>query len=117
MLARLDAIDVVFQMAVRGEQIEPAVEVVVPEEQAELRAPAASSGPRPVEIASSMNCISLAVGDVQGGHLVGEVADGDAQRLVVAEPRGVDAHRPAGVAVHVEGDARTRRSPETCRRR
>ena len=52
-----------------------------------------------------MNCMSLAVGDVEGRHFVGEVADGDAERVVVAEAGDVDAHRAAGVAVHVERDA------------
>ena len=53
---------------------------------------------------------------VQRRHLVGEVADRDAERAVVAEIGRVDAHRAAAVAVGVEGDAGARTDfLEACR--
>ena len=63
-----------FEMAVGGEHVEAAIEVVVEEEDAELqRQPA--GGPMPSVMASSVKSNGPGLRDVERGHLVGEVAD------------------------------------------
>src|SRR5207248_1781290 len=42
---------------------------------------------------------------VKGGHFIGEIADGNSQRVVLLKPAGIDAHGAAGAPVVVEGDA------------
>ena len=92
-------------MAVGREQVEPAVEVVVEEEEAELQR-RLRRRPQAVEVGQvgELEARRL-VADVEGGHLVGEVADGQAEPLVVAEAGPVDAHAAAGRARLVERDA------------
>ena len=93
-------------MAVGREQVEPAVEVVVEEEEAELERRLRRSA-QTVEVGQvgELEARRL-VGDVEGGHLVGEVADGQPQSFVVEEAGPVAAHAPARRARLVERDAR-----------
>ena len=92
-------------MTVGRDEIEPAVEVVVEKQHAERqRAPARGPDAGDDRLVGKLQRRLLR--DVQRRHLVGEVADRDAQRAVVAEIGRVDAHRAAAVAVRVERDAR-----------
>ena len=97
-LAGLDLGDLGLEVAVGREQVEPAVEVVVEEEQAELQR-RLGRGTEAVEVGQvgELEARRL-VGDVEGGHLVGEVADGQAERAVVLEVGPVDAHRRRGAS-------------------
>ncbi len=80
------------------QQVEPAVEVVVEEEDAELeRQPARradAGGDRLVGVERG-----VALRHVERRHLVGEVADRERQLVVVAVVGAVDAHGAGGVAV------------------
>ena len=93
-------------MAVGREQVEAAVEVVVEEEQAELQR-RLRRGPQAVEVGQVGERERLGlVADVERGHLVGEVADRQAEAVVVEERGPVDAHAAAGRARLVERHAR-----------
>ena len=56
----------------------------------------------PSLIASSAKHERLVLGNVKRGHLRGEIADGNAQRIIIAVVGGVDAHRATRVAVAVK---------------
>ena len=91
-------------MAVGLEQIGPAIEVVVEKQHPEGQRPA-----RRRADASDDGLIveqrDLAAADVQGGHLVREVADRDGEPGVVAVVRAIDSHGAACVPVRVIRDA------------
>ena len=107
LLAGLGFFDVLVEMAVGGQQIEPAVQIVVEKKDAKgerltagradaLREGFVGEGERVV------------LRDVKGGHFIGEVSDGNAQRIVGLKPAGIDAHGAAGAPVVVECDSRSR---------
>ena len=103
-LARLHLVDLVFDVAVGRQQIQAAVQVVVEKQHAEgQRAAAGRSDAGDDRLVGKLQRRLLR--DIQRRHLVGEVADGDAERTVVAEVGRVDAHRAAAVAVGIERDA------------
>ncbi|MFM1942444.1 MAG: hypothetical protein RI897_1426 [Verrucomicrobiota bacterium] len=98
-----DLFDIGFDVAVGGEEVEPAIEVVVEEEDAE----------REGHLAGGADALGegfvgeeggLVFGDVDGGHFVGEVTDGDAEGVVLVEVGGIDAHGAAGSAEGIERD-------------
>ena len=89
-------------MAVDLEQVEASVQVVVEEEQPEAEDAAArradAGGDR---LVAPQRRVPLR--DVEGGHLVREIRDGEAELAVVAEVGGVGAHRPGRGAVAAVG--------------
>ena len=101
--ALLNALDLVFDMAVGDEDVEPAIEVVVEEErrkaQRQQAAPANLRARRLVD----EQAISFVV--IQRQHLVGEVADDDAGASGVIVVCRIDAHAGARHTVFAEGDA------------
>src|SRR5206468_2754609 len=99
---RLDAVDVVLDVAVGDEDVERAVEVEVEEEAAEgerQKARLADAGHGGVV---DEQTASLVV--VQREHLVGEVADEQAVATAAVVIGGVDAHGAAGLSLLAEGD-------------
>src|SRR5438270_10402426 len=90
-------------MSVGREQIEPAVKIVIEEENTEFeqepagRADAFGNGLIGKEQRPLRN--------IKRAHFVGEIANGDAERLIIAIPGCVDAHRATGIAVVVESDS------------
>ena len=104
LLAGLHFVDLVFDVAVGRQQIEPAIEIVVEEQHAKRQRAAR----RRADAGHDRLVRKLErrlLGHVQRRHLVGEVADRDAERSVVAEVGRVDSHRAAAVAVGIERDA------------
>src|SRR5438552_11097913 len=90
-------------MAVGRQQVEPTVQVVVEEENAEgERLAAGRADTLPDGLIGEGQRVALR--NVKGGHLVGEVADGDAEGVVFLKPARVNAHRPARAAVVVESN-------------
>jgi AcrR family transcriptional regulator len=86
--------------------VEAPIEVVVEEEQAELQEEAAGRAEAFGDgLVGEDQLLADRLAHVQGVHLVGEVADRDAQRPVVAETGRVDAHRPARLPVGIERHA------------
>ena len=108
-LAGNDLVDLLLQMAVGGEHVQPAVEVVVEEEHAELQLQA---GLRPQAVrrtTSSSNSRLFAGSPCETKKLVGSLAKLPMTTATALSLRGradVDAHRAAGRAVAAEGDAR-----------
>lgn len=102
-LALLDFVNVLFDMTVGGEEVEPAVEIIVKEEDAEGKGLTAG---RADSLADGFVAEDhgIFLRDVEGGHFVGEVADENSQTLILLEAGGVDAHCAARAAVVVEGD-------------
>ena len=92
-------------MAVGLQHVETPVEVIVEEEDAERTACKRLGAPIPSTIASSAKIEVIALADVDGGHLVGEVADQEAEVVVVAVMAGVDAHGAGRVAGAIVGDS------------
>ena len=93
-------------MAVGREQVEPAVQIVVEEEQAEFQRRLGGCT-EAVEVGQVRELERRRlVADVECRHLVGEIADGQAEPVVVHEGGPVDAHAAARRARLVEGDAR-----------
>ena len=85
-------------MAVGREQVEPAVQVVVEEEQAEFQR-GLRRRTQAIQVGQVRELESRRlVADIERGHLVGEVADGQPQPVVIHEPRPVDAHAASGRA-------------------
>src|SRR6266545_8045939 len=91
-------------MAIDRQQIEPAVEIVVEEKNAERERLAAGRADalRDGLVGESQRVV---LRNVKGGHFVSEVADGNAERIVFLNPRGIDPHRAARAAIVVEGEA------------
>src|ERR1043165_3840553 len=105
LLERIDAVYFRFQMAIGGENVQPAIEVVIEKEQAELQQFLAP-GPDALLDGFIRKNERVALRDIKRIHLVGEVADGNAQAVVISEAGGIDAHGAAGQAVGVVGHAR-----------
>ena len=104
-LAFLHLGNLLLEMAVGRQQVEPAVEIVVKKEQPKLQQqPAVRPDALSDRVVGKQKLI-VWCGDIQRGHFIGEVADADSQRVVVPEPRHVDPHRAAYLAVVVEPDA------------
>ncbi len=100
---RLHTIDVVLDVAVGHEDVQPAVQVEVEEEAAEgegQEARLSDAGHRRVV---DEQAASLVV--VQGEHLVGEVADHQAVAPAAVIVGGVDAHGAPRLSLLAEGDA------------
>src|SRR5205823_6795131 len=79
-LALLDFADLLFQMAVGREQIEPSVKIVIEEENTEFQQEPAGRAD-----AFGNGLIGKEEGplrDIQRAHFVGEIANGDAERLI-----------------------------------
>src|SRR4029450_10905908 len=49
--------------------------------------------------------VSILGRNVEGGHLVGEVADGDREIAIFTEAGGIDAHGAACLPISIEGSA------------
>jgi hypothetical protein len=103
-LALLHLVDLVLQMAVGEQQVLATVEVVVEEQQPEGERDARGRA-EPLQHRLVDEGRAAVGGDEQRGHLVGEVADGDAEVRVVAEAGDIDAHGRGGLAVAIVGDA------------
>ena len=93
-------------MSVGREQVEAAVQVIVEEKQAEFqwrlgRCPQSKQVGEVRELERRR-----LVADIQGRHLVGEIADGQTDPFVVREGRPIDAHSTTRRARLVERDAR-----------
>src|SRR5439155_27272636 len=102
MLAGLNFVNFLLEVAVRAEQIEPAVEVVVEKENPELQQqPAGLADPFGDGFVAKIRGRILR--DIKRGRLVGEISYGDAQLVVVPIAAGIDAHGAARVAEVVEG--------------
>ena len=90
-------------MAVDAEQVQPAIQIVIEEENAKLQQEPAGRtdafGNRFVE-----EIRRRVLRDIQRGHFVREIADGDPEFVVVAVVRRVNAHGAARVAEVVKGD-------------
>ena len=95
--------DVFFQVAVRGHDIEASVQIVIEEKKAELEQGLAGRAHAFLEGLVGKN-ERVPLLHIEGIHLVGEVADGDSERVVIAKSRGVNSHRAASGAKLVKGD-------------
>ena len=105
LLARLDLADLLFEVSIGLEEIEPTIEVVVEEEQAKGEQ-WSSRGPDALE--DGLVGEELPVADVEARHLIGEVADADPHQFIVAIVGGVDAHRSGRLTSIVVGDTELR---------
>jgi hypothetical protein len=101
LLAFLDFVNVVVEVAVGDQQVDPSVEIDVGEEHAKFQ-PEARGGPQSGGDGVIGEQQHRALRTVKGRHFVGEVPDRHAERVVVAKEAAVDSHRPARVAVAVE---------------
>ena len=92
-------------MSVDRKQVEPAIQVVVKEEETELQR-RLGGGTQAVEVGQvrELQAFRL-VADVQCRHLIGEVANRQAEPFVIAKAGPVAAHAPARRARLVKRDA------------
>ncbi len=104
MLARLKDGDLLLEVSICLQQVEAPVEVVVEEEETEGQHGAAV-GADPLDDRLVAVAGSSEPTDEQRGHLVGKVSDRNADHLIVAVVRHIDAHRPGRGAVGVERQA------------
>ena len=107
LLRGVNFVDVGFEMAVGGQDVEPSIQVVIEKEKTELQKFFARFAQTFLGRFVGEDK-RVALGDVERVHLVCKISDGDAQRVVVAEARGVNAHCAARQTVGVVGDAGTR---------
>src|ERR1044071_4645188 len=91
-------------MAVDGQEIKPAIQVVVEKENAkrQQRAARAADSLR-LSLVGKEHFVLL---HVKGRRLVREISDGNAQSIFILKATGIDAHRAARAAVRIEGQAR-----------
>jgi hypothetical protein len=106
-LAGDDLVDLLLQVTVGRQHVQPPVQVVVEEEHAELQFQA---GLRPQAVRNRFvgeeQPLRIALRDEEARRLVGKVADDDGDRGAIARAGDVDAHRAAGCPVAAERDAR-----------
>ena len=102
----LHLLDVIFDVSIGGQDIEPSIQVIVEKEETKLEE---QSARRPETfrngLVSEDQGIFCRLGHIEGIHFIGEIADGDAQRTVRTKTCRVDAHGPASLSVGVEGHA------------
>src|SRR2546423_5021125 len=91
-------------MAVSGEDVEAAIQIVVEKKETKLKQLLAGGTDACLDGFIGKN-EGIALSDIEGIHFVGEIADGDAESVVVAETGGINAHGAAGQAVGIVGDA------------
>ena len=107
-LARLHQVDVGFEVSIGGEDIESSIEIAVEEEDTEGQF--GSSGYSDAIgdgfILEHRQLVGECFADIQRGGFVGEVPDGDAQYIGVAEAADVDSHRASSIAVGIKRDSR-----------
>ena len=89
-------------MAVCGEEVEPAIEVVVEEKYAEGQQVSAG-GTDALGNGFVGEGEGVLFRDVERGHLVGEVTDRDGEAVIALHAGGVDPHRAPDFSVVVEG--------------
>jgi len=100
----LHLLNLLFDMSVSGQDIEPSIEVVVEKEepkfekQSARRSKAFSNG-----LVGEHQGVFRRLGHIEGIHFIGEIADGDAQGTVRPKSRRIDAHGPTSLPVGVEG--------------
>ncbi len=99
-----DLFDIGFDVAISCEEVQPAIKVIVEEEDAESKGHLAG-GADALGEGFVREESGLVTGDVDGCHFVGEVADGDSEGVILVEVGGVDAHGTAGSSEGIEGDA------------
>src|SRR5262245_58242671 len=108
LLTFLDLINFIFEMAVGGEHVEAAIQVVIKEEHAEFerqaadRADAFSDGF--IREQRQGVWFRRSLRNVERGHFIGKVADDNAEIYIVAEPSSIDAHGPSCLAIGIESD-------------
>jgi hypothetical protein len=103
----LDLLDLILDMPVGGEQIQPAIEVIIEKEHPERqRKPGRLADPLRDRFIGKQQ--RLLARDVEGGHLIREIADRNAETPIVLESSRVDAHGAAGCTKIVEGQTRSR---------
>ena len=90
-------------MPVCGQQVQAVIQIIIEKEQSELeqlatgRSDSGSNG----YIGEEQR---IALRDIKPIHLVREIADGNAQQLVVAESGGINAHSAAGQSICIKSD-------------
>src|ERR1041385_3603905 len=91
--ARLDLLDLILDVAVRDEEVRPAVEIEVKEEQTEGKTQQRRSTDRRTRRLIDEEPVSLVV--IQPEHLSSEVSDRNARQTGLIVIRPVDTHCPS----------------------
>src|SRR5262249_16131314 len=103
LLGGFDFGDIRFEVTVCGENIQSAIKVVIEKEKAELEE-ALAGGAEIFFDGFVREHEGVALRDVEGVHFIGEVTDGDAEGVVIAETGGVDTHGATHEAISVVGN-------------
>ena len=100
----LNFADFLLQVAIGGKHVEAAIQIVIEEEDAKLQQQTAGGADtfRDRFVGEDEGVV---LRNVERGHFVCEITDGDAERAVIAITCRINAHRAASVAIGIESDA------------
>ena len=103
----MDFIDLVLQVPIRLQEIRPAIQIEIGEDDAKGQ-PAAAGRANTFDERLIDKADAVSGRNVERGHFVGKVSDGDRAGAVTKWLGDIDPHCAGGLAITIKGDPRDR---------